>query len=174
MAEGGGSGGRPGDVLLGNALSLARELAQSLRDMRGIDYRLDPASQGVRPFRGGFSMQVSIRFMGGVEGEYILGLRPETAAQLGGTWRPDQGEAAMGRQREDWENFLKEALNTAVGNAMPTLDRIARGGRFQPAVVAYEPPGQSGPACGQVNLYGSAGPIACCFLLYPSTREAAG
>jgi CheY-specific phosphatase CheX len=150
-------------ILVKHAAELARAFVQAVRDMRGVEYRMDGRGRQVRQSGAPFPMIVTIRFSGNLEGEYALSLARETAAQLAGCWSPKDGAAALAATRDEYESFVKEALNTAVGGAIVALE--APGGfAFDTASVAYEPAGRDA-ARGEMLVLGVPGPVACSFLL---------
>ena len=155
-----------------NALRLAQSMVRMLKDMRGLDYRLDEAHGRVRKAgRPGsaFPMRVGIHFSGFLNGEYVLFLGVETAARIAGRWSADQGLPALEAARDESESLIREVLNSAVGAAIRDLERFAGGLDFEPATIGYRdedrPEAPFAGAWGDLLVLGDAGPVLCCFLM---------
>lgn len=165
-----------------NALRLAQSFSKMLKDIRGLEYRLDEANGRVRKAGlpgGAFPMRVGIRFSGFVGGEYAVFLGVETAARLAGQWTAEQGLPALEAARDEGESLVKEILNSAVGAAIRELERVAGGLDFDPATIHYrdadssrtaaQPAAASGAGAadpwGELLILGDAGPILCCFFM---------
>lgn len=172
------------DPIALNALRLAQCFSKMLKDIRGLEYRLDEANGRVRKAGlpgGAFPMRVGIRFSGFVSGEYAVFLGVETAARLAGQWTSEQGLPALEAARDEGESLVKEILNSAVGAAIRELERMAGGLEFDPATIHYRDGGLSvtqGQASaatgtgtgavepwGELLILGAAGPILCCFIM---------
>lgn len=170
------------DPIALNALRLAQSFSKMLKDMRGLEYRLDEANGRVRKVGqpgGSFPMRAGIRFSGFLGGEYAVFLGVETAARISGRWTSELGLTALEAAREEAESLVMEILNSAVGAAIRELERRVGGLDFDPATVRYRQGGSSGtpaqtPAAagtgaaepwGELLILGDAGPILCCFFM---------
>lgn len=161
-------------LLAQHALRLAQGFARMLKDMRGLDYRLDEANARVHRAGlpgGAFPMRVGIRFHGFLSGEYIVHLGLETAAGLAGLWKAGQGLAALEAARDEGESLVKEVLNSTVGVCIRELERVAGALDFDPATAEYGSEGRAGILSGgpwaDLLVLGEAGPVLCSFFLEP-------
>lgn len=120
-----------------NTKLFAQNFAQSIEDMMGCEYSLSEESYKEEAFTPLFGMIVSIHFAGQVQGDYTVVLEEKTAASIIEAYEEGMEDDDLHEMREDYAGFVKECLNLAVGETIPTLEESFGELTFSPPVVIY-------------------------------------
>lgn len=145
--------------------SFAAGVCGNVRDMVGTELEIDPSSLSETKFVPNCGMAVMIHFTGAIQGEFALSLSEETAAKILGAWSEGMGPDELREMRGDFGGFLKECLNTSVGQAMPNLEREFDSLTFLPPVVVYGELEYPDVPAGFTSMTGPAGKLDCYFVL---------
>ncbi len=150
--------------LSGNTHLFANNFSQSIEDMMGCEFSLDKDSYKEEPFTPLFGMIASIHFAGQVQGDYVVVLEEKAAAAIIEAYEEGMGDEELHEMREDYAGFIKECLNLAVGETIPSLEESFGELTFSPPVVVYgeieypevvRPKGTSSNS--EINRYGISG-----------------
>ena len=145
--------------------AFANGVAGIMRDMVGAETSADPASAQETKFSPSRGMVVMIHFTGAIQGEFAITLSEATAARLLGAWSEGTTADDLKAMRGDFGGFLKEALNTAVGQAIPGLEKEFDALTFLPPVVVYGEIEYPDVPAGRILVSGDAGEMDCYFVL---------
>lgn len=143
----------------------ATGLSGNIRDMIGSEMEVSAQSLAETKFQPARGMAVMIHFTGAIQGEFAISLSEETAARILGAWSDGMGTEDLRGMRPDFGGFLKECLNTSVGQAIPHLEREFDSLTFLPSVVVYGELEYPDVPAGFMTIAGDAGEIDCYFVL---------
>ena len=154
------------------SLRFADSIRSSFRDMLGLEISPETSVPMVGRFAPNHRLVVMIHFTGPVQGDFVVNLEEDTAARLIGAWSDGMGSDDLRGMRSDFGGFLKEALNTAVGIAIPSLEEhFGRLTYYPPMVVYGELDAPDIPGC-TIELRSGAGVIDCCLVIDLSGGDA--
>ena len=153
------------NTLVRHAESFAGAVCNNIRDMVGSDLAPDATSLGEIRFQPSLPMTVMIHFTGAIQGEFAVSLDETTAARMIGAWSEGMTDDELHAQRGDYGGFLKEALNTSVGQVIPGLEAEFDALTFLPPVVIWGTLEYPDVPCGCMKAIGDAGGIECYFVL---------
>lgn len=137
----------------------------NIRDMVGCELVPDESSLCQAKFSPDRGMAVMIHFTGAIQGEYAVSMTEEVAARMIGAWSDGMGADDVKSMRGDFGGFLKEALNTSVGQAIPGLEKDFDALTFLPPVVIYGELEYPEVPAGKITLKGDVGEVDCFFVL---------
>jgi len=145
--------------------SFATSVSGNIRDMVGSELDVQAGSLAETKFVPARGMAVMIHFTGAIQGEFALSLSEETAAKILGAWSDGMGPDDLREMRSDFGGFLKECLNTSVGQAIPLLEREFDALTFLPSVLVYGELEYPDVPAGFMSISGAAGELDCYFVL---------
>ena len=143
----------------------ASAVCGNFRDMVGCELVPDEETLCQARFDPNRGMVVMIHFTGAIQGEYALSMTEEVAAKMIGAWSEGMGAGDLKSMRGDFGGFLKEALNTSVGQAIPMLERDFEALTFLPSVAVYGELEYPEVPAGKITLKGEVGEVDCFFVL---------
>lgn len=155
----------PVSILTDIVESFASGVCGNIRDMVGSEFEIRADSLSETKFVPARGMAVMIHFTGAIQGEFALSLSEETAAKVLGMWSDGMGPGDLREMRGDFGGFLKECLNTSVGQAMPSLEREFDALTFLPSVLIYGELEYPDVPSGYISMSGPAGDLDCYFVL---------
>lgn len=123
--------------LSGNTHLFAKNFSQSIEDMMGCEFSVAEGSYKEEPFTPLFGMIASIHFAGQVQGDYVVVLEEKAAAAIIEAYEEGMEDEELHEMREDYAGFIKECLNLAVGETIPSLEESFGELTFSPPVVVY-------------------------------------
>ncbi len=143
----------------------AEDVCANLRDMVGCELHPDEDSICQAKFNPDRGMVVMIHFTGAIQGEYAVSMSEEVAARMLGIWAEGMDSDAIKSMRGDFGGFIKEALNTSVGQTISVLERDFDALTFLPPVVVYGEIDYPDVPSGKMTLKGDFGEVDCFFVL---------
>jgi len=145
--------------------AFAAGVCGNVRDMVGCEMVPDESTICQAKFNPDRGMAVMIHFTGAIQGEYAVSMTEEVAAKMIGAWSEGMGADDLKSMRSDFGGFLKEALNTSVGQAIPGLERDFDALTFLPPVVIYGELEYPEVPAGKITMKGEVGEVDCFFVL---------
>lgn len=145
--------------------NFAGGLCGNVRDMVGVELAPDASTSTETKFDPHRGMAVMIHFTGAIQGEFAVSLSEKTAASLLGAWSEGMGPEDVKEMRGDFGGFLKEALNTSVGQVIPALEKEFDALTFLPPVVVYGEIEYPDVPSGRIVVSGEVGEVECFFVL---------
>ncbi|MEK7394006.1 MAG: ATP-binding protein [Fibrobacterota bacterium] len=145
--------------------AFANNVCGNVRDMVGCEMTADESSVCQAKFNPDRGMAVMIHFTGAIQGEYAVSMTEEVAAKMIGAWSEGMAPDDLKSMRCDFGGFLKEALNTSVGQAIPGLERDFDALTFLPPVVIYGELEYPEVPSGKITLENEHGEVDCYFVL---------
>jgi len=153
------------NTLVRHAEAFANAVCNNIRDMVGSDLAPRTESLGEVRFVPSGAMTVMIHFTGAIQGEFAVSLDEACAARMIGAWSEGMSEDELRAQRGDYGGFLKEALNTSVGQVIPSLEGEFDALTFLPPMVVWGALEYPDVPSGRMAAAGDAGEIECFFVL---------
>ena len=154
------------NYLVSNAENFAATFARVVGDMTGTQLVREGDVRQEERFEHASCMMITIHFAGVIQGEYLLALDESTAAaMIGGVFEPNATAQQRKSAREEYTEFVKEALNAAVGESIQELERSFDGLTFLPAVAVYGELEYPQIPVGIATVRGECGSVDCCFML---------
>jgi signal transduction histidine kinase/CheY-specific phosphatase CheX len=145
--------------------AFSKGVCGNVRDMVGCEMEPDESTICQSKFAPDRGMAVMIHFTGAIQGEYAVSMTEEVAAKMIGAWSEGMGADDLKGMRGDFGGFLKEALNTSVGQAIPGLERDFDALTFLPPVVIYGELEYPEVPAGKITMKGEVGEVDCFFVL---------
>lgn len=152
-------------TLLRHAEAFGTAVCNNIRDMVGMELAPREGSLGEVPFVPPHNMTVMIHFTGAIQGEFAVSLDEAAAARMIGAWSEGMPDEELRSMRSDFGGFLKEALNTSVGQVIPALEQEFDALTFLPPVVIWGSLEYPDVPSGSVLVEGDAGEARCFFVL---------
>jgi serine phosphatase RsbU (regulator of sigma subunit) len=143
----------------------AKNVIQTIKDMTGVSFVLNEDSFQETSFSSSFNMIVHIHFVGTIEGDYLLSLNEVLAAKLIDAYENGMSNDELHKMREDYGDFLKEVLNTAVGWSITKLEQTFGNLTYTYCILVYGEIEFPEVASGGVKIEGENGEILCGFSL---------
>lgn len=161
-------------ILFEQSVCFTEAVRNCFRDMLGLEIVLDASNPTQTVFSPRHRLVSMIHFTGAVQGDFVLDMDESTAAGLIGAWIEGMPEADLRNLRPDFGGLLKEVLNTAVGQAILTLE--AQFGRltYHPPMIVYGEVDPPAVPCSTLTLRCGPGIVDCSFVLDMAGSEAAG
>lgn len=153
------------NTLVRHAEAFTKAVCNNIRDMVGSDLAPRPESLGEVRFVPSGAMTVMIHFTGAIQGEFAVSLDEASAARMIGAWSEGMPDDELRAQRGDYGGFLKEALNTSVGQVIPSLEGEFDALTFLPPMVVWGSLEYPDVPSGRMTAVGDAGEIECFFVL---------
>ena len=100
-------------VKVGTA-DFVRSVCSVFRDMMNVEFHPELHSRRTRPlvYVNGFT--AITRFSGTIHGEFLISTDELTAAKIAGVFQPDDGMAAVARDREMYASMMCEVINVSA------------------------------------------------------------
>ncbi len=148
-----------------NTRFFAQRFGQTICDMTGQEFIADEKSMHEGAFSTDFSFLTFIHFSGNIQGDYVVALTEQTAARIIGAWEEGMTPEDLAAIVDDISEFIKEALNTAVGQAIVELEKNFGNLTFISASTVFGKIKFPQVMSGSIKLNGEPGQIMCAFLL---------
>ena len=148
-----------------HTLVFAKNVIQTIKDMTGIFFVLNEDSFQESLFSPSFHMIAHIHFVGTIEGDYLLSLNEVLAAKLIDAYEDGMSNEDIREMRQDYGDFIKEVLNTAVGWSITTLEQTFGNLSYTYCVLIYGEIEFPEVSSGGVKIEGENGQILCGFSL---------
>lgn len=148
-------------MLRANTALFAQKICQILQDMSEYRYSIEANSlnKSLFTFPGGYICFV--HFAGKVQGDYILAMSEITAAKLAGISESECCGDLIRDHRKEYSLLLGEALNIAVGKALPELEKRFEGLTINSPTNIYGEIIFPKQVSGNVDIDGECGKIQC-------------
>nr|MEC4580655.1 PP2C family protein-serine/threonine phosphatase [Candidatus Parabeggiatoa sp.] len=143
----------------------AKNVIQTIKDMTSVSFLLNDDSFQERSFSSSFHMIAHIHFVGTIEGDYLLSLNEVLAAKLIDAYEDGMSDDNLREIREDYGDFIKEVLNTAVGRSITKLEQTFGNLTYTYCVLVYGEIEFPEVSSGGVKIEGENGEILCGFSL---------
>jgi len=153
------------NTLVRHVEAFATAVCNNIRDMVGSEVSPDPASLGEVRFAPSMPMTVMVHFTGAIQGEFAVSLDEAVAARMIGAWSEGMPDEELKAMRCDYGGFLKEALNTSVGQVILDLEKEFDALTFLSPVVIWGTLEYPDVPSGRMKATGDAGEIECYFVL---------
>lgn len=115
----------------------AKNVIQTIKDMTGVSFVLNDNSFQESSFSSSFHMIAHIHFVGTIEGDYLLSLNEVLAAKLIDAYEDGMSDENLHEIREEYGDFIKEVLNTAVGWSITKLEETFGNLTYTYCVLVY-------------------------------------
>jgi serine phosphatase RsbU (regulator of sigma subunit) len=148
-----------------HTLVFAKNVIQTIKDMTGISFVLNEDSFQESWFSPSFHMIAHIHFVGTIEGDYLLSLNEVLAAKLIHAYEEGMSDDDLREMRQDYGDFIKELLNTAVGSSIMTLEQTFGNLSYTYCVLIYGEIEFPKVSSGGVKIEGENMQILCGFSL---------
>lgn len=143
----------------------AKNVIQTIEDMTGVYFVLNEDSFQESLFSPSFQMIAHIHFVGTIEGDYLLSLNEALAAKLIDAYEDGMSNDDIREMRQDYGDFIKEVLNTAVGWSITALEQTFGNLSYTYCVLVYGEIEFPEVSSGGVKIEGENGQILCGFSL---------
>lgn len=153
------------NTLVRHAEAMAAAFCSNVRDMVGVEFAPLADSLGEVRFVPSKPMTVMIHFTGAIQGEFALSLEEVVAARMIGCWSEGMATEELRANRGDFAGFVKEALNTSVGQVIPDLEKEFDALTFLPPVVIWGELEYPDVPSGRMVASGELGDVECFFVL---------
>ncbi len=153
------------NTLIRHAEAFATAVCNNIRDMVGVELSTSSESLAEVRFLPSRAMTVMIHFTGAIQGEFAVSLDETYAAALIGAWSEGMPDDELCAMRGDYGGFLKELLNTSVGQVIPGLESEFDALTFLPPVVVWGSLEYPDVPAGFMSASSDGGEIQCYFVL---------
>ncbi|MBN1307070.1 MAG: hypothetical protein JXA18_04075 [Chitinispirillaceae bacterium] len=155
----------PAGYLKAFTLLFAQKMCQALNDMCGTQFSINKESLREGTFSTPYRMILFSGFSGAIEGNYILSLDDRIALRIIGAGDQTVSPEKALDFRKEYGALLKEALNTAVGQAIEAPVKSYGGLSYSPATAVFGEIEFPDIMCACVIIEGRAGKMLCGFSL---------
>lgn len=153
------------NTLVRHAEAMAAAFCSNVRDMVGVELAPVEDSLGEVRFAPSKPMTVMIHFTGAIQGEFALSMEEASAARMIGCWSEGMAADELRANRGDFAGFVKEVLNTSVGQVIPGLEKEFDALTFLPPVVIWGELDYPDVPSGRMVASGEPGDVECFFVL---------
>ncbi|MBF0102331.1 MAG: response regulator [Desulfobacterales bacterium] len=147
-----------------HTLLFAQHIAKYITEMTGLFFVLNKTSFVEESmFKTPFNMIVVNHFTGSIQGDYIISLQEELAANLIKNYQCKMGEYGTYQHRPQYSSFIKELLNISVSLSQAELSKKFKNLTLSPGTVIYGEIEFPSVAVGMVDIESKLGNIQCGF-----------